>query len=103
MTPTSGQNHTADDLLNMLVERKIISAGQADVARADMQVSGMPIDEVLIARRWVTEDTLSQVAPWLKEKPAPKEAAAPAAGEGNNSYQENLKKYRDLMHEILGE
>lgn len=105
MTQTSDSEHTSTDLLKLLVEQKIISAAQADVALADEQVSGMPIDEVLIARRWVSEDTLSKVAPWLKEprqKPAPKPAEAHQNKDSGN-YQNNLKKYRQLMNEILGE
>jgi len=54
----------------------------------------MPLDEVLIARRWVNRETLLKHAPWLNEET--KEA-------DGDAYKANLQKYRQLMSEILGE
>jgi hypothetical protein len=124
-----------DELLKLLVEQKIISAPQVDIARADAEVTGMPLDEVLIARRWVTEEKLYTLAPWLRqplgttasqtpspdnnsasatpavrtdlqEKPTKAEAAVQPPEDGKTSstdFDENLRKYRELMSEILGE
>jgi len=110
------------ELLKVLVDQKIISGPQADIALADAEVTGMSIDEVLIARRWVTEDRLYGLAPWLKQEPLtnqsqPSTAAqtptAPvktfeslAAGQktpDDSEFEDNLRKYRQLMEEILGE
>jgi hypothetical protein len=122
-----------EELLKLLVEQKIISAPQADIARADVGVTGMSLDEVLVARRWVTEEKLYTLAPWLKQQPvvtpdaqtpAPENttASTPAAVRTDaqeeatkthttsqsaetsaGDFDENLRKYRELMSEILGE
>jgi hypothetical protein len=107
------------ELLKTLIERKLISAPQAEIALADAEVTGMTIDEVLVARRWVSEETLAQLAPWLKGKDAPA-APAPASApnrqmeetktqapnadmHSSDDFEENLRKYRELMDNILGE
>ncbi len=124
-----------DELLKLLVEQKIISAPQVDIALADAEVTGMPLDEVLLARRWVTEEKLYTLAPWLRqplgasagqtpsnenksasatpamhtdlqEKPTKAEATVQPPEDGKTStsdFDENLRKYRELMSEILGE
>jgi hypothetical protein len=95
------------DLLEVLLEQKVISAAQATVARADMEMSGLAAQDVLIARRWVDEDRLISIAPWLKgllTAPAKIESPQQEQKHTNSSpYQENLKKYRRLMATILGE
>jgi hypothetical protein len=105
VTDSSKQSNQTD-LLNFLLEEKIISSAQVTVARADMEVSGLSAAEVLIARRWVTEEKLMKVAPWLEglQAPAMIEAAATNKNAASTTtYQENLKKYRRLMARILGE
>ena len=99
-------NNKDKDLIQLLVEQKIISAAQAELAKADHEVTGMTLVEVFLARRWVSEETLERVAPWLKDTPraapvvvtSPEKTAPEADG-----YQQNLKRYRQLMHKILDE
>ncbi len=100
------------DLLKILAEKKIISAAQVSVANQDMEASGLGAADVLIARRWVNEETLATVAPWLTEPktpPAKIEGSEVAKSANKNeddasaTYQENLKKYRQLMARILGD
>src|SRR5689334_5488237 len=55
------------DLIQVLLDNKVIGEAQAQVALKDQEMTGMPLDEVLIARRWVTRETLLQHAPWLNE------------------------------------
>ncbi len=95
-------------LIQVLIDEKLISAAQAELAKSDGAVSGMTLAEVLLARRWVNEQTLERIAPWLKEShPAP--AVVTTAEDkdhnshGDSVYQQNLKRYRQLMHKILDE
>jgi hypothetical protein len=96
-------------LIQVLIDEKLISAAQAELAKSDGDVSGMTIAEVLLARRWVKEATLDRIAPWLKDSPgsAPIVVTAKNPVEQNNhgetAYQHNLKRYRQLMHKILDE
>lgn len=97
-------------LLQVLINEKLISAAQADLAKSDGAVSGMTVAEVLLARRWVNEQTLDRVAPWLKTEQVPpavvissNEPQRSDAVRGDADYQHNLKVYRQLMHKILDE
>lgn len=97
-------------LIQALVNEKLISSAQAELAKSDGQVSGMTVAEVLLARRWVSEQTLDRVAPWLKNEQAPPGVVTSSdasqrsdAGRGETDYQQNLKVYRQLMHKILDE
>ncbi len=87
------------DLLNVLVQNKIISASQAQLVRTDIEVTGMLTEDILLARRWVKPETLFQLAPWLKLE---KTSHSPRDGDPRE-YKENLKRYRQLTNEILGE
>ena len=94
------------DLLKALLESKTISKAQADLAQADQQMTGMTVEEVLIARGWVTKEVLAKVAPWLQEDAAAKKAAPAgdnASGSISGDYLSNLQKYRELVSKILGE
>lgn len=91
-SPTDKQR----DLLKILLDNKLISSGQAEVAQLDENATGMTIEEILLLRGWVTEEQLSRLAPWLKTGDDPETA-------GGKTYQENLRAYRQLMTEILGE
>ncbi len=95
-------------LIQVLIDEKLISAAQAELAKSDGEVSGMTLAEVLLARRWVNEQTLDRVAPWLKESHAAPTMVTTAGDTDQNSfgdsvYQQNLKRYRQLMHKILDE
>ena len=84
------------ELLSKLVDSKVISQAQANLVISDHEATGMNVEDILLARRWVTEEALNDLAPWLKET----EAARPAP---TQSYEENLRKYRLLLAELLGE
>ncbi|HEY9775661.1 MAG TPA: hypothetical protein V6C81_17995 [Planktothrix sp.] len=124
MSQTPDPKEKYAKLIQQLLDQKIISAPQADIARADAEVTGMGLDEVLVARRWVSEETLHKVAPWLKNaiprvhtdgqkvEPGLEKAqrtsatslpAVAAPSNGNEDFDENLRKYRELMEKILGE
>ncbi len=90
-------NNEREELLRVLLENKIISEAQAHLVKQDEEVTGLTCEEILLARRWVTEETLAHLAPWLKAGRVSDER-----GDGG-SYEENLKKYRMLLAEILGE
>ena len=95
------QGKSSKDLVKILIEQKIISSAQAQLAMADQEVTGMTFEEVLLARRWVDEATLEKLAPWIsKTKGAG--AKAPEKMVPSDDYQGNLKIYRQLMDEILG-
>ena len=95
-------------LIQVLIDEKLISAAQAELAKSDGEVSGMTLAEVLLARRWVNEQTLARVAPWLNEAQSAPVVVTAAEDRDSNShgdvvYQQNLKRYRQLMHTILDE
>ena len=95
-------------LIQVLIDEKLISAAQAELAKSDGEASGMTLAEVLLARRWVNEPTLDRIAPWLKESHAAPAVVTSGEDKDQNShsdsvYQQNLKRYRQLMHKILDE
>jgi hypothetical protein len=102
---------TTEDLVQLLVDRKVISAAQAQIVRSDQEVTGMSAAEVLMARGWVNEERLKKEAPWLDRAPdaAPDAVASADHGEKKTAksnedvYQENLIAYKQLMRKILGE
>jgi hypothetical protein len=84
----------------------------------------------LIARRWVTEETLYSLAPWLsqvsvpppdpatvpsksaapdkqaktaKSQPAADPAPSNETHKSSENFEDNLRTYRELMEEILGD
>lgn len=53
------------DLIKVLLAEGVISQAQADLAARDAENMSMGLDDVLLARRWVTEETLQRLAPWI--------------------------------------
>ena len=96
---TEASKHQPQDLLTLLVERSLISPAQAQLVQTDIEVTGMPTEEILLARRWIKPETLAEVAPWLKQD------LQSLSKSGNNSEEAtaNRKKYRDLTNQILDE
>ncbi|HEY9785638.1 MAG TPA: hypothetical protein V6D17_09575 [Candidatus Obscuribacterales bacterium] len=86
------------ELLKILVERKIISEYQAQVASSDHEAMGISVADALMAHGWIKEESLKEVAPWLHAV----DESKPAAGE-DATYNENLKRYRQIMSDVLGE
>jgi len=68
------------DLIKVLLAEGVISQAQADLAARDAENMSMGLDDVLLARRWVTEETLQRLAPWLFGG-----AGASGAGAGSES------------------
>lgn len=93
---TSDQNK---DLLDLLVESKVISHAQASLVRTDHEATGMTFEEILVARSWVSESKLGELAP----KHSQTVDVSDLAERKTPTYQENLKRYRQIMAEILGE
>lgn len=56
----------AEKLAEVLVHLGLVSGSQMELALADHEVSGMPLEEIVTVRGWVDFDTLYAVAPWLK-------------------------------------
>ena len=88
------------DLARMLVEQRILSAAQAQLALADQEVTGMNFEEVLLARHWVDQATLEKLAPWINEKP--QEDLSTLGPPASDDYEQNLQRYRRLIEKILG-
>lgn len=96
---TEASKQQPQDLLTLLLERSLISPAQAQLVQADIEVTGMPTEEILLARRWIKPETLAEVAPWLKQD-------LQSLTMGSSSSEEakaNRKKYRDLTNQILDE
>ncbi|MDX2106482.1 MAG: hypothetical protein SFY67_08775 [Candidatus Melainabacteria bacterium] len=87
------------DLLDLLVESKVISQAQASLVRTDHEATGMSFEEILVARSWVSESKLSELRPNSSKT----QDVSDASTRKPVSYQENLKRYRQIMAEILGE
>lgn len=87
------------DLLHLLVEKKVISVAQASLVRNDHEATGMTFEEILVARSWVSADKLQEFAPQAAQNVREIESSERKPP----TYQENLKRYRQIMAEILGE
>lgn len=97
----ASQTHSDKDenLLEVLVNKGLISKAQAELVSSDSSATGMAIDEILLARGWVKEEDLLKFAPMLKEK----DKVPSSSPDKELSYEDNLKKYRLILADILGE
>lgn len=97
-----------EDILQTLIGQGILSEAQAEVARRDSENMSMEIEEVLVARKWVSEDVLSG----LKNQATEQTDASPNNGikasaalsdthGSSDDYGFNLSRYRTLMRKIL--
>lgn len=99
-TTIAGDENLQLNLLQILLEQKVLSSAQAQLLLADQEVTGMTLDEVLIARGWVTVEQLDEIAPWRKQ---PENSAGTLRVKASSkNYQQNFKQYRALMERILG-
>jgi hypothetical protein len=89
-------------LAQLLIDSKLISEAQADLAVADQDITGLSFDEVLLLRGWVDKETLFRVAPWLNAPQSPGSDIIELSTSIGTTYQENLKVYRRLIEKILG-
>jgi hypothetical protein len=101
MTDT-GASRGRPGLAQLLIENKLISEAQADLAVADQEITGLSFDEVLLLRGWVDKDTLFKLAPWLNAPANPSNEILELGTSIGTTYQENLKVYRRLIEKILG-
>lgn len=100
LNKSSNSKSISIDLLEILIREKIISQAQAQVVQADHEATGMTPGEVLLARRWISEEKLSELLPASNFQPCAPDTASDAT---DSEYDKNLKEYRRLMSEILGE
>lgn len=89
-------------LAQLLIDSKLLSEAQADLAVADQEITGLSFDEVLLLRGWVDKETLFRVAPWLNAPDNPTSEILELSTSIGTTYQENLKVYRRLIEKILG-
>jgi hypothetical protein len=99
VSTSSEQDNRAESLLKALIEKQVITAAQAEVARYDSVSQGVTPWDSLRIRGWVNETVLIEHAPWLGKS---KEDTQPTAINAD-SYEENLKRYEELMREMLGQ
>ena len=95
------ESKSKPDLGQILIDQNIISASQIQLAQADKEVTGMTLEEILLARGWISEQTLYTIAPWLKAKPEDDAVTRFRTGLPR-SYDESLREYKRLMEKILG-
>lgn len=99
----STQRPSRPGLAQLLIDSKLISEAQADLAMGDQEITGLSFDEVLLLRGWVNKDTLFKIAPWLNTpQGSGDELLVELSTSVGTSYQENLKVYRRLIEKILG-
>jgi hypothetical protein len=100
MPETTNKNRDENpDFLNLLVAQNIISAEQCELVKADCVATGIAAEDILLARRWVKQENLHVIAPWLKGRPhRPAQSSLDP-----KEYQASLEKYRQLIHKILDE
>lgn len=118
MESSAKQGESEKDLLAILVAAQIISEAQAELARFDSNERGMTLEEVLLARRWVSEEQLKDHAPWLFNKSSaelneritgqlgslPRNSTQTKITDSHGSsddYGANLARYRSIMRDIL--
>ncbi len=97
MSTTSEQEKQSEALLATLVENKIITAAQAEVVRYDFTSMGVPSWESLTVRGWVAQQVLVEQAPWLGKSLTEDSAKASE----RSIYEQNLRRYENLMREIV--
>lgn len=99
MSSSNPEKSSDKNLLEILVKKSLLSEAQRDLVESDAASTGMPVDEILLARGWVKETVLDEL------KPSPQEESKPATKTTAQelSYEENLKNYRGILGEILGE
>ena len=57
---------SAKRLTEVLLENNLLSQAQIELALVDQEITGIPLEEVLIVRGWITSEKLYDIAPWLQ-------------------------------------
>lgn len=100
MPEATNKNQDAHpDLLNLLVSQNVLTSEQCEVVKADCIATGIAVEDILLARRWIQPENLHSIAPWLKGRPhrPPQSLLDP------KDYQISLEKYRQLIDKIMDE
>lgn len=84
------------------MEKGLISQAQADLVESDSGSTSMSVDEILLARGWVDESFLAKISSSLN-KSKPEQKSEQTTSQGERSYNDNLKNYRTILADILGE
>ncbi len=87
------------ELFALLLEKKLLSSAQVEVAKIDIAATGMNAIDVLLARKWISEEDIAGFA-GVAGSTVP---TVTAAATSEQTYLDNLKKYRQLMAKIMGE
>jgi hypothetical protein len=112
LSSSSNRLGGGQDLINLLIEKRVITPAQAELARSQCAVAGVTAGEFLLKNGWVSEATLRQLAPWIfREQGGEKQRQDTV--ETNESllanttgscddYEKNLARYRAILKDILG-
>ena len=98
--------------MNLLIEKRVITPAQAELARTQSTATGVTVGEFLITSGWVAEATLRIYAPWyFKEHSNEKqrqdtvetnESLLANTSGSSDDYEKNLARYRAILKDILG-
>jgi hypothetical protein len=112
LTSSSNSLGGGQDLLNLLIEKRVITPAQAALARSQSVATGVTAGEFLLKSGWVTEIKLRQLAPWIfKEQTSEKkrqdtvetnESLLANTTGSSDDYEKNLARYRAILKDILG-
>ncbi len=90
------------ELFALLLEKKLLSSAQVEVAKIDIAATGMNAIDVLLARKWISEEDIAGFAGFAGVAGSTVPTVT-AAATSEQTYLDNLKKYRQLMAKIMGE
>jgi hypothetical protein len=112
LTSSSNSLGGGQDLLNLLIEKRVITPAQAELARSQTVATGISAGDFLVKNGWVPEATLRHLAPWIfKEQSAEKrrqdtvdnnESLLDGRAGSCDDYDKNLARYRAILKDILG-
>ena len=102
MTEEEAPSPNRPPLAQSLLDKKIISEAQADLAVADQETTGLSLDEVFLLRGWIDKETLYKLTSDLTPPSSTTSEPPEVPPSISASYEENLKAYRNLIRKILG-
>jgi predicted AlkP superfamily phosphohydrolase/phosphomutase len=80
------------DLLGLLLKQGIVSPAQVEIINYDLKSTQMSLQEIVVARGWVKEAQLKELAPWL-------DTLTPT--DPSKNYEQNLREYYSLIQKII--
>lgn len=112
MSSSSNSLGGGQDLLNLLIEKRVITPAQAELARSQSAATGVSPREFLVKNGWVNESTLKELAPWIYKEPTAdkqrqdtvetNESLLANTSGSSDDYEKNLARYRAILKDILG-